>query len=1492
MVHNVPDHQPIPEPRDYYDNPPAVVLERTPHDQRANPLINGNDPEFLQIKEYFLSLLRNTRLTIDEILNGLFEPGEINIFKPASHPPELIETQKSNSVRYEELLKTRFEGHTSSLHLKLTFLYFGLPVAPMLPGGVKIQRPFDLDNHEDVLAVQLDNMKFLEAYGKRTYGDPEKRVFDDEFPEVIPTQTFTSTTLRGGALPPVFGPSDQDSKAVWICGYQGRLQTHLRYEDFVATVDQLLGALHNYNYSICFEIWDTSTGQTEVVDSVTGVVYHGDFVPRPDDPLVSLVQRWFLQTEETDRYVGFVHFDKEEHPPAYAPYSGDRHIVRLWDNDGKMAYMRVPENLQSSHKPNQFAEEYSRVMYVLYPKLAHQFLDFSDLTQEKGLAYGYHNPPPGVWDEIVAQADRDPMLLFTEISIPINYVPVLVPGFYNYSVNFEASKTTGKLSKEDLIHDKTDNDRDGLSRFLYAVGVAGPSKTSTRVRVGLDVWFPGEDFLDVTNGPTRVSVLGDDNTPQTILDWRLLVHNYTYRRHDAEERPTSIVARPVWDDYEIHVKGHADRHFILNVGKVTLNQFMVAVKQNLYAGYEVQNDDVLHIAQSTWRANRVDFVVKRDTTEAEWAWMVRHITEPNLEVSIESWNSDWDVDKKWRWGPRYERTSLGVRELTTRYYLPGKPAPFSEPIEKLFKRSGNNKDGANRAQKLRERYFWDNPSIFTNPAKPAFSIHAPPLESIIMTGPNVPGFTTAMRTPSEVARLEREVHRLRGTLLDRVRECPYVHCEQYFAYKDAKGLDRHLREDHKTMQCFLCTREKHLFPYYNTTNIRSHFLDVHYDDLKEHFTGSRTHPGATRAKFCNLCGRDQEQLYNPKDRSHHDRLCKVGQNVLTTWCIHCGRALKLSELRCACDEFTNDFCETCGLHYDNNMNAAYRERHLICCRPPGGLANDVCYICGIILADKDDAEKSRHVHSCQRSTSVPYRPGPEGVHELSDIGSVVDGGSSRSNPIEDLLNALNQEPQHTHKTGGDPVDIDPVDIDPDDIDPDDIDPDDIDPDDTDLFDTDIVETESESHDSQTQTPEFRRIVLWRGATESDPIPRQRPTSPVWEDILEDSYPPFGFSTSPEARCSRCFRCAGYTLEGIEAHSDPNGSCRIRRGFGSLDDNVPMPNRSGWIPPSIQHGFNFRAAYYAFIRRYPAYRHTMFPVRPESVHNVWEEPFDLAFAIGSDKDDPNHRGRLQAFARIRELPWPPYEGLVIPLDTSSSDSSDNGGGGGGGPPDDDNHNDDGGGPGPPILTPTPPATADPVPQPESPNKRKRDPPSDKGLGNTESAKKSSPNKKSKKSSSVEPSPAVVNIIPPNDREAVEESGRGDKPRGGSRYIPFKVPASAYSPNRRRHYPMWDPKTGKAKYEKKDDKNNDKKSGDTPTDSPSGKNPKDPKNPSIRGGSLEPPAAVDSAAEESEGPSTRSRTRAQAQAQAQAEAQQTASTPEETMQKSGHESPPKE
>lgn len=325
---------------------------------------------------------------------------------------------------------------------------------------------------------------------------------------------------------------------------------------------------------------------------------------------------------------------------------------------------------------------------------------------------------------------------------------------------------------------------------------------------------------------------------------------------------------------------------------------------------------------------------------------------------------------------------------------------------------------------LRERLFWQTPQIYADPQKPTMPIHAPPLEHVVRTGRRMPGVVTGMRTPSEVGRLQKQVHSLRHDLLDRSWQCPYAGCTAGpFEVSNPAAIDWHMRVEHHTLKCFMCDDLNNLIPYYEPEAMRDHFLECHGTEFKELFCGSEVtgtdQPPIGQPSlrdllsvnaldtindnklmlfhFCDRCGRDQFLLNNTADRQHHDKVCqkldrkdseqKYSRPLL---CKFCGES-RVTKARsaeyepCACGQSPKNlfdpgnFCPTCGLKYDGQkppMDQHYREIHERNCKKYSGGMWDHCGFCAIRLQGSGDLGKRKHVHWCEKRPTMGPRKCP------------------------------------------------------------------------------------------------------------------------------------------------------------------------------------------------------------------------------------------------------------------------------------------------------------------------------------------------------------------------------------------------------------------------------------------------------------------------------------------------------------------------------------
>ncbi|KAL6837212.1 hypothetical protein V8C40DRAFT_279168 [Trichoderma camerunense] len=140
------------------------------------------------------------------------------------------------------------------------------------------------------------------------------------------------------------------------------------------------------------------------------------------------------------------------------------------------------------------------------------------------------------------------------------------------------------------------------------------------------------------------------------------------------------------------------------------------------------------------------------------------------------------------------------------------------------------------------------------------------------------------------------------------------------------------------------------------------------------------------------------------------------------------------------------------------------------------------------------------------------------------------------------------------------------------------------------------------------------------------LPRRAP-SPNW------GHDDPKFEPNDDYYCSKCFRKApkkhkrdrsplGRTKE-IELHYDKDRCCGIRRGIGSTKR---LPNRSGWIPSAAMPK-PLGALRKQFLRRYPAYSRTLYPLNASNANgSYWR----------SDPNNDENKG-------VWDIPWPPFRG---------------------------------------------------------------------------------------------------------------------------------------------------------------------------------------------------------------------------------------------------------
>ncbi|KAI1146840.1 hypothetical protein F4825DRAFT_472107 [Nemania diffusa] len=870
-----------------------ALQPKIPFAQRANPFVGPKDEKFQKIEDYFFYLLNSSELTVEDILEGTFDAHEISLITPQSEPSDIVQWQHRNARRYYENLETRFKGHPDTLAFKMACLYFGFPVEPLRTGTMSFDLPLDSDpTGTEGDATYVDPLAFLKKYefeaesvdgetilslrggGGRGYAVIKEK--DDTVSWVPATK---SSKGRVGQAIQEISPEGYEMDFNWeetplvqpqaisLYGWQGVVSSPLRYYEFVAQVDRLLSNWNHIDRHICVEIWSVSP--VKLRERVTGPIYHSSTEVSANDPIWNVVQKYF-QLEGEDKYACFIRMADEDpstdgdRPGGYQPSSSDKYVIQIEnESTGDVAYMRVPNELYPEHKPHQFSTEYTLAMKALLsPEAPHAWVSYHhDLA---GSTYQELDPPGGLWDQVIAaQSDWSdfPTISFSTKDIASEIVPVIVPGVFRPGQQ-------PQMHRRDFRRTGSTSNSGGLGKLYGAIESSMGNSSWKSECNGFEVWCSGNKFKEIRERPLFIRFSGSIMSPASFGDW-----NGVLASGSVPKEPFCLVARPVYKTYRLQKPDSAEE-VNLQINQCDVKRFKALVHKRLYGDYDPKDpSQVILLSPADQDSYQPELTIRWNTTEDEWHWIRRNVIEPNIVVTIQPLGNEWQIPRKTQWGPRYvdeisgyamptpSRSKNPASSFPDRYTgkgqrvfakkpgtddgLPGASprkkaktdATNQEPIDLLFKDSSNTIDEAARTRILRDHSFTNTSSIFTNPLKPVMPLEGPPLESIIKTGPAMPGVSIAMMTPTEMLKLQREVHSLRYQLLDRTRECPYADCERYFTFSDAKGLDQHIREDHSVLRCFLCDKKQFLLPYYNTEQIKEHFVTEHVADILKSFGG-------------------------------------------------------------------------------------------------------------------------------------------------------------------------------------------------------------------------------------------------------------------------------------------------------------------------------------------------------------------------------------------------------------------------------------------------------------------------------------------------------------------------------------------------------------------------------------------------------------------------------------------------------------------------------
>jgi hypothetical protein len=421
--------------------------------------------------------------------------------------------------------------------------------------------------------------------------------------------------------------ASEPNTPIRIYSWQGAVNAPLDYNGFLRQVDRVTSNGLQKDQFICLEVWCREGGR--LLERVTGITHHEGLKGVGSDPVWELVKKHF-KPDAPDSRACFVHAAVDDHPPSIEPQTrSDKYVVRIEaEGNGEVAYMRVPTKLLPEHRAHQFSMEYTRAMRLLtLSPEPHAWVSY----QGGLIGDTFHDldPPSELWDEVIDAKNAWgplPTISFTLFPIDKDIVPVILPGYFRPSdaLEFRRSDFTSSTGGDPIA---------GLNKLYNAIeSVTKTVANMSRECIALEIWCPGRNFKSIDQKPTRLDFIG--RKPATAQDWEKV-------KGMVPEVPFCVVVRPVYRNYRLHNADNS-KTVSLKISQYDIASFKDFLKNRLYDDYNPETDEqVIVLGPFTKDSNQADMVIRADTTEAEWQWIIRNITDPTLTVSIKKISNGW-----------------------------------------------------------------------------------------------------------------------------------------------------------------------------------------------------------------------------------------------------------------------------------------------------------------------------------------------------------------------------------------------------------------------------------------------------------------------------------------------------------------------------------------------------------------------------------------------------------------------------------------------------------------------------------------------------------------------------------------------------------------------------------------------------------------------------------------------------------------------------------
>ncbi|OTA05160.1 hypothetical protein A9Z42_0057720 [Trichoderma parareesei] len=169
--------------------------------RRVDIAVSPNDKKWIDVHQAFHHLLTDGKMTVGQILSAFFTPHETRLFM-LSGSAILQAIQQDNTYRFHRLLRSRFQGFASDIPIKLTMLYFGLPVEPEDLSLTESNSDMEVQKAESPRRDVDPPLHFLIAHEERNWGEEKLLGQQDPPYPVRQLQQFSKgrSVLREGQL--------------------------------------------------------------------------------------------------------------------------------------------------------------------------------------------------------------------------------------------------------------------------------------------------------------------------------------------------------------------------------------------------------------------------------------------------------------------------------------------------------------------------------------------------------------------------------------------------------------------------------------------------------------------------------------------------------------------------------------------------------------------------------------------------------------------------------------------------------------------------------------------------------------------------------------------------------------------------------------------------------------------------------------------------------------------------------------------------------------------------------------------------------------------------------------------------------------------------------------------------------------------------------------------------------------------------------------------